>query len=185
MLLGTQTTCSSRMLQGGFPAVSHRVAAPVSLIPRPPTGLDSPYTATAVQRLVDAGARITDKTPMDEFGMGSNTTHLPPGHARVVNPFRPRPSPPAQTGTAADAPDAPDATADAPRSAGGSSGGSAVAVARGDAWAALGTDTGGSVRLPASYCGIVGFKPSYGVVSRCVPSRVAGAGPGRQSSGRR
>ncbi|WWC59070.1 uncharacterized protein I303_101617 [Kwoniella dejecticola CBS 10117] len=106
-----------------------------------------PYTASCVQALVAEGAHIAGQTKMDEFGMGSQTTHLPSNYTPVHIPASPRPDEP-------------------PRSAGGSSGGSAAAVAEGSCWAALGTDTGGSVRLPASYCGIVGLKPSYGMISR-------------------
>ncbi|RPB16959.1 amidase signature enzyme [Morchella conica CCBAS932] len=104
----------------------------------------SPYEATVVQNLKRAGAIIMGKTNMDEFGMGSHSIYSAFG--AVVGP-----SPPEDP---------------QPRSAGGSSGGSAVAVAMGMCDAALGTDTGGSVRLPASYCGVVGFKPSYGMLSR-------------------
>lgn len=82
---------------------------------------------------------------MDEFGMGNANTHVPAYAPRVVNPFP---------------------GSGAKRVAGGSSGGSAAAVAKGQVFAALGTDTGGSVRLPAAYCGVVGMKPSYGMVSR-------------------
>ncbi|KAK4683878.1 aspartyl-tRNA(Asn)/glutamyl-tRNA(Gln) amidotransferase subunit A, partial [Tremellales sp. Uapishka_1] len=106
-----------------------------------------PYNATCVSTLLSSGAHIVGQTKMDEFGMGSQTTHLPPNYTPVHNPS------------------APDVKS-APRSAGGSSGGSAAAVAEGSCWAALGTDTGGSVRLPASYCGVVGLKPSYGMISR-------------------
>ncbi|TXT13467.1 hypothetical protein VHUM_00834 [Vanrija humicola] len=119
------TTCSSDILQDFVP----------------------PYDATCVKSLTSAGAHIVGKTKMDEFGMGSQTTHLPPSYTPVHNPS----GPPSDT---------------LPRSAGGSSGGSAAAVAEGSCWAALGTDTGGSVRLPASYCGVVGLKPSYGLISR-------------------
>ncbi|KAF2398522.1 amidase signature enzyme [Trichodelitschia bisporula] len=99
-----------------------------------------PFDATCVSHLRRAGAVITGKTNMDEFGMGSDSLYSAFGP--VSNPASPL------------------------LSAGGSSGGSAAAVASGAAWAALGTDTGGSVRLPAAYTGLVGFKPSYGVVSR-------------------
>lgn len=102
----------------------------------------SPYNATVVDLLHDAGAVIVGKTNMDEFGMGSHSIH---SHAGPVAMQRFK-------GESA--------------SAGGSSGGSAVAVATGQCWAALGTDTGGSVRLPAAYTGVVGFKPSYGLLSR-------------------
>jgi aspartyl-tRNA(Asn)/glutamyl-tRNA(Gln) amidotransferase subunit A len=103
----------------------------------------SPYNATVVDRLASAGALICGKTNLDEFGMGSHTR--PVFTSTTQSPFT-------RNGQAL--------------SAGGSSGGSAVAVATGQAWAALGTDTGGSVRLPAAYTGTVGFKPSYGRLSR-------------------
>ncbi|KAB2577100.1 Glutamyl-tRNA(Gln) amidotransferase subunit A [Lasiodiplodia theobromae] len=98
----------------------------------------SPYDATVIQRLRAAGAVVAGKTNLDEFGMGSHNLN---SHFGPVS----------QSESV---------------SAGGSSGGSAVAVATDQCWAALGTDTGGSVRLPAAYTGIVGFKPSYGLVSR-------------------
>jgi aspartyl-tRNA(Asn)/glutamyl-tRNA(Gln) amidotransferase subunit A len=102
----------------------------------------SPYDATVVRLLQDAGAVVVGKTNMDEFGMGSHSMH---SHAGPVAMRR-------YEGEEA--------------SAGGSSGGSALAVASAQCWAALGTDTGGSVRLPAAYTGVVGFKPSYGLLSR-------------------
>jgi aspartyl-tRNA(Asn)/glutamyl-tRNA(Gln) amidotransferase subunit A len=102
----------------------------------------SPYDATVVKLLRDAGAVIAGKTNMDEFGMGSHSTH---SHAGPVKMQR---------------------YAGEEASAGGSSGGSALAVASAQCWAALGTDTGGSVRLPAAYTGVTGFKPSYGLLSR-------------------
>ncbi|KAI9830432.1 MAG: hypothetical protein M1819_005684 [Sarea resinae] len=107
----------------------------------------SPFDATVVSKLAGAGAIISGKTNLDEFGMGSHSTHSFFGP--VTN----------KTAGLAGA-------ASAGGSSGGSSGGSAVAVATGQCYAALGTDTGGSVRLPAAYTGIVGFKPSYGLVSR-------------------
>lgn len=102
----------------------------------------SPYDATVVQKLKDAGAVICGKTNMDEFGMGSHSTHSFFG-------------PVIYRGLDGES-----------RSAGGSSGGSAAAVANNDCWAALGTDTGGSVRFPAAFTGVFGFKPSYGLISR-------------------
>lgn len=106
-----------------------------------------PFDATVVSLLREAGARVVGKANCDEFGMGSLNVHS--SHGPVVNPFRPS-----------------SGSTSPPRSAGGSSGGSAAAVAAGLCDVALGTDTGGSVRLPASYCGVVGFKPSYGLLSR-------------------
>ncbi|KAI0343341.1 amidase signature enzyme [Trametopsis cervina] len=105
-----------------------------------------PYDATVVRLLREAGSLIVGKSNCDEFGMGSS--NLWSIHGPALNPS------------------GPDDVAGELRSAGGSSGGSAAAVASGICDAALGTDTGGSVRLPAAYCGVVGLKPSYGVISR-------------------
>ncbi len=103
-------------------------------------GYVAPWSATAIKKLIDKGVVFLGRTNMDEFAMGGSTENSAYGVTK--NPH------------------------DTSRVAGGSSGGSAAAVAANLALGALGSDTGGSIREPAAFCGVVGYKPSYGVVSR-------------------
>ncbi|MGL4426739.1 MAG: Asp-tRNA(Asn)/Glu-tRNA(Gln) amidotransferase subunit GatA [Alphaproteobacteria bacterium] len=109
-------------------------------------GFISPYESTVTQKLRDAGAITLGKLNLDEFAMGS--ANLTSAFGPVINPWRSKTDPSKQLVP------------------GGSSGGSSAAVAAGSALAALGTDTGGSIRQPAAFTGVVGFKPTYGRCSR-------------------
>ena len=142
----TDSRTSSGALSGKNIAVKDNIVTkdlPTTAASKILDGYTSPFDATVVHLLRQHGATISGKTNLDEFGMGSHSQNSASGPVKNVY------------------------TRDGqPLSAGGSSGGSAVAVATGQCWAALGTDTGGSVRLPAAYTGVVGFKPSYGLLSR-------------------
>ncbi|KAL4959193.1 glutamyl-tRNA(Gln) amidotransferase subunit HER2 [Aspergillus stella-maris] len=142
----TQGKAKSR-LDGRFIAIKDNICTrdlPTTCASKILDTYTSPFNATVVQRLEDAGAIVAGKTNLDEFGMGSHSAHSRFGP--VKNTRRGDKS--------------------SYISAGGSSGGSALAVATDQCYSALGTDTGGSIRLPAAYTGTVGFKPSYGLISR-------------------
>lgn len=133
---GIETTCASRMLKGYVP----------------------PYNATVVQKLLDQGAVLMGKTNLDEFAMGSGSTDGVFGP--VKNPWSYSKQYKEKWKCQAEKEDANFLIT------GGSSGGSAAAVSAFTCFAALGSDTGGSTRNPAALCGLVGLKPSYGLVSR-------------------
>ncbi|CAM9418205.1 unnamed protein product [Hapterophycus canaliculatus] len=118
-------------------------------------GFTPPYDSTPTARLRQAGSPLLGKTNMDEFGMGSATLFSDFG--RTFNPWSPVGNPEIRGDHA---------RGEAFIVPGGSSGGSAAAVSSGSCFAALGSDTGGSVRQPASFCGVVGLKPTYGLIPR-------------------
>ncbi|MDZ4675162.1 MAG: Asp-tRNA(Asn)/Glu-tRNA(Gln) amidotransferase subunit GatA [Gemmatimonadota bacterium] len=146
-LLATEATAAEAIGAGALHGMALAVKDNIVTAEQPTTcaskileGYQSPFTATAVNRLRAAGGMVACKANLDEFAMGSSTEHS--AYGRVLHPMNPDLVP------------------------GGSSGGSAALVAAGVVPAALGSETGGSVRQPASFCGIVGVKPSYGLVSR-------------------
>jgi aspartyl-tRNA(Asn)/glutamyl-tRNA(Gln) amidotransferase subunit A len=150
---GAPTTAGSKVLRGF-------VAPDVN----GPGVFPGAFESAVTRRLAERGAVLFAKTNMDEFGMGSANAHSAFG--RAVNPWRlflktDRDGPETDSETVSET-----ERVETNRAPGGSSGGSAIAVASGVAVAAVGSDTGGSVRLPASYCGLVGLKPTYGRVSR-------------------
>lgn len=135
---GIETTCASNMLKGYIP----------------------PYNATVVQKLLDQGALLMGKTNLDEFAMGSGSTDGVFGPVRNPWSYSKQYREKRQQKPGDEKEDSNWLIT------GGSSGGSAAAVAAFTCFAALGSDTGGSTRNPAAHCGLVGFKPSYGLVSR-------------------
>lgn len=139
----TLTGATTGPLAGRTVAIKDNIAVagmPMTAGSRILAGYVPPTHATVTERLLAAGAIVVGKTNMDEFGMGSSTEFS--AYQVTRNPL------------------------DLGRVPGGSSGGSAAAVAAGLAWGALGTDTGGSIRQPAAFCGLAGLKPTYGRVSR-------------------
>src|ERR687886_35862 len=131
------------LLAGGSPSIKEKICIKGIWTNRAPKIMGNffiPYESTVTQKLKEAGAVMVGKTNLDEFAMGSSTENS--AYQVTANPW------------------------DVSRVPGGSSGGSAAAVAAGECAVALGSDTGGSIRQPASFCGVVGLKPTYGLVSR-------------------
>ncbi|KAF1812965.1 glutamyl-tRNA amidotransferas-like protein [Eremomyces bilateralis CBS 781.70] len=143
-----ENASTQRPLEGKLIAIKDNICTtdfPTTAASRILHEFPSPYDATVVSKLRDAGGVVAGKTNLDEFGMGSHSIHSHVGPVSQPSSME---------------------HGEGQLSVGGSSGGSALAVATDQCWASLGTDTGGSVRLPAAYTGVYGFKPSYGLLSR-------------------